>query len=293
MQVFGDSISVGVGASTPSKSWVGLYSPVNSAVSGYQAGDMSNQLASTLTDDNYALAIGTNDVRIYKDNATKKGYFESFLRHCLAWLAYPNRVRARDMTITGAWSNTSVNSFGRYSLVNGATIKATVTGAKIFVGYIIQNALGAVSTADVYIDGVIVGSISCDGYTVAMNTQNGATYANACKVFNVAYGEHLVEIVNTSVNGKYLYVNYVACEQSSPAIKVSNIIKMSASAYAALGISQATTDAYNAIINNVLQDFSTVLVDNYSVIDPSIHLTSDGVHPNDLGHSVIHTSFVN
>jgi len=285
----GDSITVGTGASPSSKSWVGLYTPVNIAVSGAQAGDLSNLLQTSAVSDCYSMMIGTNDVRIYKDTA-KKEHFKRFLRCALAWLSSPIRTNARDMTITGTWANTSVNSFGRYTTANGATIKTTVTGSKIFVGYIIQNSTLAVSTANVFIDGVNVGTISCDGNTNPMNTQNGATYAAACDVFCVEAGAHEVEIVNTSPNGKYLYINWVTTEQTSPAIKISNIIKLGASTYTSLGITSAVTDSYNTIINDVLADFSATLVDNYSDIDPATHL-SDGVHPNNAGHLIIHNNF--
>jgi hypothetical protein len=261
----------------------------NNAVSGSQAVEVSNAVLSW-SGDEYNLMFGTNDVRIYKDNATKKGYFKAYLTHVLAWLALPSKLTARNMVATGTWNNTSANSIGRYSTVNGSTLSGVVTGCKLYVGYIIQNSSLAVSTADVYVDSVLVGSISCDGYTVAMNTQNGASYGHSCAVFDVPYGTHTVEIINTSANGKYLYVNYIANEQVENKIKISNIIKLSSSVYTSLGISSATTDAYNAIIDDVLCHFDCTLIDNHADIDPAIHLT-DGVHLDSVGKSIAYDNF--
>lgn len=286
---FGDSITVGIGASTAPKSWVGLYAPINQAAAGSQAAEVSNAALSA-SDTNYTLMIGTNDVRIYKDSIEKQAHFKRFLRGILSALCHPVKTIARNMTATGTWVNTSVNSIGRYTLTNGAKLSCTVTGSKIFVNYIIQANTLAISTGDVYIDSVLVGSISCDGQTNLMTTQNGLTYGSGCEVFNVAEGEHLVEIINTSANGKYFYINYVSTNQTEPLVKISNIIKLGASTYTSLGITSATTDAYNAIINNVITDFCAILIDNYSDINPAIHL-SDGVHPNDAGHLIIHNNF--
>jgi len=289
MQTYGDSITVGTGASPSTKSWVGLYTPVNSAVSGSQAAEVSNAVL-TANNSDYAVMIGTNDVRIYKDNVGKQAHFKRFFRGILSALSHPVKTIARNMTATGTWANTSVNSIGRFTLANGAKLSCTVTGEKIFINYIIQNNSLAVSTADVYIDSVLVGSICCDGNTASMQTQNGLSYGNGCDVFCVAAGSHLVEIINTSPNGKYLYVNYVSTDQTETPVKVSNVIKLGASTYTSLGITSATTDAYNTIINDVLTDFSATLIDNHSDIDPAIHL-GDGVHPNNAGHLIIHNNF--
>lgn len=289
MQAFGDSITVGTGASSTANSWMGLYTPVNNAVSGSQAGDISNKILSATPADKYYLMMGTNDVSVYKNDVVKQGYFKTFLRHCLAWVSFPNKILAKDMTMTGTWINTAANSFGKNTTQLGATISTTVTGSKIFIGYIIQNNTVALSKGDVYIDGVNVGTLNCDGQTVSMNTQNGATYANACEVFHVAAGTHTVQIVCTT-SGKQLYINYVCTDQLETPVKISNIIKQSATGYSNNGISVATTDAYNSIINCVLNDFSATLIDNYSAINPLIHL-ADTLHPNNAGHLIIHNNF--
>lgn len=286
---FGDSITVGVGASPSSKSWVGLFTPINSAVSGSQAAEVSNAVQTAQMNDFYTFMVGTNDVRIYKDHPTKMQYFRKFLFSALAFVAMPNKTTARNMTATGTWSNTQVNTFGRVTSQNNASLKTTFTGNKVYVGYIIQNHVNATSVGNVLIDGVLVGTISCDGFSVPMNTQNGATFAAACEVFNTSEGTHEIEIINTS--NKLLYINWIATPQTPQDILVSNVIKLSPTVYQQLGITEQTTIDYNAIIQDVANHFGITLVDNFTKIDPAIHL-SDGVHPNNAGHQIIYNNFM-
>lgn len=292
MNNFGDSITVGVGASPSTKSWVGLLAPVNKAVSGSQAADVANVVTLTTPNvsDGHTLMIGTNDVRLYKDNASKQAHFKRFLRHCIAWLHYPAKVLGINCTFTGTWSNTTVNSIGKNSTQNGATAKATVTGDKIYIGYIIQNSSAAISTADVYVDNVLVGVISCDGITAPMNTGNGATYAAACECFEVGAGAHEVRLVVTSTN-KYFYLNYIlGNNQVVSKLLVSNIIKYSDAAYITYGVSEIILNKYNNIINLLSAEFALTIVDNKSDIVPSLHL-ADGIHPNNAGHEIIYNNF--
>jgi lysophospholipase L1-like esterase len=289
---FGDSITVGIGASPTLKSWVNLFAPLNQAVSGSQAAEVANAVQTAPVNNLYTFMIGTNDVRVYKNDATKKQYFKKFLMSALAFVAFPVKLTARSMIATGTWANTQVNTFGRVTTQNGASLKGSFTGNKVFLSYIIQHDVNATGVGNVYIDGVLVGTVSSNGYTVPMNTQNGLSYASACDVFNTTDGTHEIEIVNQSPNGKILYINWIATEQTSPAIYVSNIIKLSSSVYSQLGISQATTESYNAIIDDVLQNFNAVFVDNFNSIDPTLHLP-DGVHPNNAGHAIIFNNFKN
>lgn len=299
--MFGDSITNGVGASSYSESWAGqwqdLYTTINTAVNGDQAGDMSYEIQTNHEpdiNDIYTVMIGTNDHRQYKADATKQGFFEAFFRQSLAWLALPSRTIARDMTESGTWSNTGANSIGRLTTQNGATSQATVSGTGVYVGYIIQNSLSSEGTAEVRIDGNLVGTISTYG---DMDTINGRTFAPAAAYFGgLADTSHTVEITVTST-GENFYLDYVAgSPQTPPQILVSNIIKMSAAAYSTYGTSEANVIAYNGIISDVLAEFAAdgvaiTSVDNFTDIDPSTDLDPDGVHPNDTGHDIIYNNF--
>jgi len=299
--VFGDSITVGVGASSSNKSWAGLLGGQrqvsNSAASGDQAADQSAkiQAASWAADRSYAIMVGTNDHRTYRSDAAKQAAFKAFVRQCIAWLAIPSKTIARSssVTYTGTWGNTVANTIGKQTTAMGAKASASFTGSGVVVGYILQQDLAAMSTATVKIDGVSVGSLSS---YATMSTVNGRTYAPAAAYFGgLADGPHTIEIENT-VAGKIFYLDYVAAvPKFSPRIVVSNVIRMTPAAYTTYNTSEANVIAFNAQIQSVVGEFAShglpvVLVDNCSGIDPAIHLP-DGVHPNDAGHSIIHANF--
>lgn len=298
--LFGDSITVGVGATTYENSWAGKflgdYAVTNYAVSGDQAGDQSAKIQTSFTrvpSDIYTLIVGTNDHRTYKTDTAKKAAFKAFYRQCLAWMALPVKKFARTgMTITGTWSDTGVNTFGKNTSQLGAKASATFNGTGVIVGTILQDSTSAASTVTVKIDGVSVGSFSCN---VAMTTVNGLTYAPAALYFGgLANTSHTIELENT-VSGKIFYLDYIAeTNQVAPDIVVGNIIEMSAAGYSTYGTSQANVIAYNTMIADVVGEFATEgitipLVDLYSSVNPATQL-SDGVHPNDTGHAIIYTN---
>jgi len=171
--LFADSIGVGVGASAPALSWVGLYSPNNQSVSSSQAADVSNKVLgfNPAIGDEYMLMVGLNDTRKYKNDLAKQSHFEKYFRHCVAWLSLPVKTIARNMTKTGTWTNTPSNNIGLYTTSNGAKLTTTVSGCKIFIGFVIQNYIDTKGVADIVIDGVLAGTISCDGYTAPMTTK--------------------------------------------------------------------------------------------------------------------------
>ncbi len=290
---YGDSIT----SATPG--WVGQLSPVKGAVSGDQAADLSKvmQGLTPSASKKYTLMIGTNDIRTYKNDAGKKEYFKRFLRQSVAWPALLSKVKARDagMTYTGTWSNTAVNSFGKYTTANGATAQATVSGNSAYVCYIIQNYAGTDSAVNVEIDSNLVGTLSANGSSPSMNTVNGSTYSSACQRYTgLGAGSHTVKLTVTSANGKYFYLDYIAgsAQASTPKILLSNIIRMTSAAYTSFGITDATTDAYNDIIDDLIAEFSAdglnvTLVDNHAVIDPATDLQGDGVHPDASGEADI------
>ncbi len=295
MRTFGDSITAGLNANPASSSWVNLFTPVNHAVSASQAADMADVVQNTvpLKNETYTIMVGTNDIYKYKTDTLKQGYFKQFLRHCIAWLSFPNKVTAQspNITYTGSWWNVGVNSFGKACSTNGNTATAAVEGNKVFIGFIIQDNVLTFGTADVEIDGIVVGSFACNG--TGMTTVLNKTYASAAVCFDVPSGQHTVKVTVTSPSGKYFYLNYIAGNnQESPKVLVSNILKWSASGYSSNGLSPSITNDYNNLINIVSSEFSnSVLVDNYSHIDPAIHLSSDGVHPNNAGHAIIYARF--
>lgn len=286
MRTFGDSITVGVGASTVEKSLAGLLF-TNKAASGAQAADVGKAIQATdLTQQaNFMLMVGTNDHRTYKNDPVKMEFFKRFYRQCLAWLLLPGKIKARDsgMSLTGTWGNTVVNAFGKNSTQAGAKASCTVAGTAVYIGYIIQNDPLANADATVLIDGAFAGTLNSSG---AMNTVNGATYGPACARFgDLADGPHTVDITQNT-QGKIFYLDYVAGNAGqSGNLTAINIPKMSAAAYAQYGTSEQNVIAYNDIVTAVLAEFGFTPKDAFSALNPTVDLGSDGVHPNDSGHA--------
>lgn len=288
---FGDSITAGMSAAPQSMGWVQRFMPINSAVPSAQAADISNYVLGAVIDENkkYSVFIGANDIYRYGNNGIKKTHFERCLTGAIAWLTFPQKVSGRNMIKSGNWWNATVNNVGIACSAQGNTAKATVYGDKIYIGYLIQDHPQTTGTADIKIDGVVVGQINCSG--AGMTTNLNASWGHAASCFEVAPGEHEIEIIVTS-SGSFFYVNWVAGNQQNKAkVFVSNILKWKPNGYLINGFSPSITDDYNNIISNVISKFDEVaLVDNHSLIDPAQHL-ADNVHPNNLGHEIIHNNF--
>ncbi|MCG5484051.1 MAG: hypothetical protein KK482_10060 [Sinorhizobium meliloti] len=279
---------------------LGIGTVDNRATNGDQAADQSYKAQGVVrvADDLVAILVGTNDVRIYKDSVTKRGYYERFLRRLIADAVLPKRVKARDaaMVKTGAWANTQVNPTGMYSTAMGASAKATVSGDVVYIGHIIQNHSAAQSSADVYIDGVKAGTISCDG-TGGMNTANGLSYAPALARFPTTPGQHAVEVRVTS-SGKNFYLDDIrgSDQPDTPLVLVSNLTKWGSAGYSNWGTTLAMVNSFNAVIGAVVASyeadgFAVDLVDSYSVLDPTTDLMADGLHPNAAGQRKIADKF--
>ncbi|TCV62337.1 SGNH/GDSL hydrolase family protein [Neorhizobium sp. S3-V5DH] len=311
IDISGDSFSsdaTSSGYSLPvSQRWPALVSSelgyttiVNRAKNGDQAGDQSYkaQAVARAAGDTVAILVGTNDVRVYKDNATKRGYFAAFLRRLIADAIMPNRVKGRDaaMVKTGAWSNTQVNTFGVVTNAQGAKAAATVSGSEIYVGYIIQNHTDCQSSADVYIDGVKAGTLSANG-TAGSTTENGQVYAPALARFATTPGQHSVEVRVTS-SGEYFYLDDIrgSDQPVGPMTHVSNLSKWAAAGYTTFGATEAMVTAYNTLISSIVNEFKAdgfkvSLVDIFSVINPATDLMADGLHPNAPGQRKIADKF--
>lgn len=108
---------------------------INRAVSGAQAADQSLAATSFIPNANdiHTVLIGANDVHLYPPS--KKPMWERFVRDIVLKMAIVNRVNATSgaVALTGAWSNTVVNTVGKNTTQNGAKATATVSGTAVYV----------------------------------------------------------------------------------------------------------------------------------------------------------------
>lgn len=314
-QVFGDSISnPGVAASPASSAYVPLLASAlqtaftNNAASGAQAADMAIKAqGSALGASEIAVVqIGTNDQWRYNSNTTKQAYYHAFLSHIISQLAAPGRVRGIDsgMQFSGTWTKSVPTwSVGHWSNTLGSSATCQVSGTAVYVSTILQADVSSGPVggkADVYIDGVKVGTIGSQG--TGMTTQNGSSYAPAMYRFGgLSAGTHTVEVrMITNISGStgvFYLENITGSDQLvKPHVYVGNIPRFSATGYSQKGGSETTTAQFNAIVGDVVQSLSddglnVHLVDVESVVNPAADLDTDGVHPINSGHSKMYSTY--
>lgn len=298
---FGDSITYGTGASSKPMSYAALLVAslglpyTNYAVSGAQAADQSATAYAAKPNggDKVSIMVGTNDHWKYGTNAAKKDLFKAFATGIVAWLAAPQRVRGIDpgFSYAGTWTKTQAFGIGKWSRTKDDTATVKVSGTAVYVGTIMQDIV--TGTADVYIDGAKVGSVSSKG--AGMNTQKGATVAPAAYRFGgLANTEHTVQVKITSPSGglNIFYLDYVAgsSQPSKPDVYLSNIIRMSAAGYAATGNTSSDQNVadYNTILSTLQSGFETdglsvSLIDSHGALNTTTDL-ADGIHPSNAGH---------
>lgn len=300
-RAFGDSFTVGVGASPASNSWFNRSVPSNNAASSSQSADVSIavQAFQPKEFDISTLYIGYNDVARYKNDQSKKQFFKDCYRGCLAWLLLVDKKTARGnqagITFTGSWLDNPTNLMGRYTTQNGASAKATVSGNSVWIGVSKGNNAVMAQSVNVKIDGVNKGTFSV--YEAGVTTFLGSWYGRPALYFSgLGEGPHEVVITHNDSTGKFLHVDYIAGshQEKKTMVLASNITKFPNAYYSSLGINLNTTIAYNQIINDVIsefQGFDIRLVDNFSAIDPMLHVSDQWGHPNNLGHALIHRNF--
>lgn len=309
IQIDGDSIARGVGASVPANSWHALATPINTAVDSTQAADDSRIVQEAEPDPKrvYVTAIGGNDAAFYKNDAAKQEYFRRALRSILAWRLLPDRKAGRGpkagITFSGTWADmSSPNPCGRYTTEANASGTATVNGDTVYIGLSEGHYPGYDVMSDqvkVVIDGVDKGTFSVDAPGVT--TILGQWYGRACWRFTgLGSGDHTVTITNLSQSGKHLHLDYIAgsTQAAAPRVIVGNCIKFTDAYMADLGITASTIQAYNTIISDVVAEFTAhgrdvQIMDRYSVINQAIHSSDYWGHPNDAGQIVLHDLFMN
>lgn len=298
IQGFGDSNVAGYGVSA-GQSFMGLFIPVNSGVSGAQAAEVSSlvQQATPTMFALYPLHVGLNDVSKYLGDAAKKEYYRRCLRAGIAWLALFDKKTSRGaqagITFTGAWSDiASPNPCGKYTTQSGATALATVSGDTIYIGVTEGDNSSNGENISVKVDGVEKGPFSTK--VSGITTWLGQSWGRTCwRIDGLSSGSHDVLITNNSPSGKSFSLDWIAGSNQIAAsrLRVMNIAKCSAAWYSAAGVTEAMIQGYNDIIASVAAEFyqyGVRLVDVFAYFDAATCLQADGAHWNALGHYIVH-----
>lgn len=293
---FGDSITTGyqVPQSFAEKLASHLGRSLNNrAVLNAMAGDQSYNSYSYAfqPDDLVAIMVGTNDQRVYQTSSAKLGYYKACLTNLIVKAAAPARKNARtDMTLTGSWANTQVNSIGKSTTQQGAKAVATIEGTVAYIGVVLHDHAQAKGKASVKIDGVDVGEI--DATATGLSTAIGMGYPPGVFRFGgLGDGPHTVEITVTT-SGQYFYLDFIAGNAQSvkPTVLVSNVIRMKSNGYASYGGSDANVETYNQAVAEIVSTLAADgldvrLVDLWSATDPAADISGDGIHPNAAWHT--------
>ena len=305
IQIDGDSIARGVGASTPANSWQGLVTTVNTAADSAQAADDSRivQESEPIGKRVYVTCIGTNDAAKYKDDSAKQAFFKNIFRSILAWRLLPDRKTGRGakagITFSGTWTDSpSPNQCGKYTTQNGATASATVSGDTVYIGVSECDHADMSESINVVIDGVSHGNFSVKrtGITTYLGQWWGRV---AWRFTGLGEWSHSVVVTHVSPTGKYLHLDYIAGsdQTDAPRVIVGNCVKFTDAYMTELGITASTIQAYNTIISDVVSEFTAhgrdvQIMDRYSVINQAIHSSDYWGHPNDAGQIVLHDLFM-
>lgn len=312
---WGDSITVGYNASNRSST---AYIPLiasskgltitNHGVSGEQVSDIPplTYATSPLSHGNVIVWIGTNDARRNTAAGQPEIFYKTFSEQ-LAFLGIPasdtNKLDCNSVAITysGAWTSGAWLGTTKTSTHNGNTATATLTGSTILVSSIIQPEVSAGSFT-VTIDGVVYGPYQNRQSDFA-TTLNGQGYGTQLvQVSGLSNAEHTVVFTNTSVEGNYTYLRWMAgvssgSHPSFPKIYVADLHYLSTAGYVSYGGSTGNTDNYNIQIASAVANLSGSGL-NISLIHSTTTLNrttdlDDGLHPTDTGHSKMAVAFEN
>ena len=297
MKFIGDSVVVGVGASVPALSWVGLCAPVNKGLSASQAADMSRVAQEEYPPvgwETYNIGVDGNDAAKYKTDAGKQAFFKNTLRATIAWLLLTDKKTGWGpqawITFGGTWTQSpSPCPCGKYTTQAGASASATVSGTTVWIGLSEGDYVDMSESVTVTIDGIDRGTFSVK--RPGITTILGQWWGRCAWYFGgLSAGNHTVVITNNQ-SGKFLHLDWIAgSDQADPSlVRVGNMVKATAWRYANDGYTQSVIETYNTIIADVVAEFTAnslrvLLVDQFSVFDPVTQAADQYGHPNDVGY---------
>jgi hypothetical protein len=310
---FGNSITVGSNATIPDSAYVNRTASyyglplTNKGVSSTVAYQACASNLAYINPGHTAMTtfcIGLNDYRNNGGAATmhrgvKNAYEAAMVNQFLA-----SYVPASDGAVTryGSWTtnyNAATNSGGKtttaaYSSTTDDSLTTDITGTSVALGVI--GLFGSLKDCIVYIDGVIVDSFS----TSAQTANTGTTYQSMGKYYTgLSNGVHHVK-VKVGPGSNFLLIDYIGTLVPSASMQpfvFVHVPHMDATGYAGGLATQAIIDAGNdsltAAYNRALAAGLNVYLaqtNSYYNASTSSGLSSDHIHPNDLGMYQIFTA---
>ncbi|MBD9459109.1 hypothetical protein IB241_15610 [Pseudomonas sp. PDM05] len=306
---FGDSITFGVGSTPVGGVYVNGYVRTLatyqgrivtiSAVAASMMYDQALVMFAFTIDSTFttSLMIGTNDCRVYLDDAYRKDCFATAHLACLSWLAVPDAYKVfpnnAACTYTSSWGNSSYGKiFTKFTTTVGATVTVPFSGPVVYLN--IMRTDGNATTGEVRIDGVLRSTVNFAGPGTGTllspsPAPAGAVGPSALRIGGLSDGPHSLELkivtVGSGGSATFLGISVPPPSGALPRVNAMTIIRSSDSS------TDARVAAYNTLVSTnvaILKgDGLDVAISNTNaVIDPSTDL-ADTLHPNDQGHNKI------
>lgn len=318
---YGDSITVGVGASVPANAYAALLASrmkwafSNRAISGGMIMDwIGNMISDTIADDQISFILpGFNDVRNIGNDVAKQIAYEYALYAAVAYAAIPESKKMKGnssgIAYAGTWATSPVIGYGKYSSTIGNTATFTVSGSTVYICTTEQLAFGG--KVQVSIDGVNKGT-----FDTMQTVSNGGAVSSISylpmliRIADLDDGAHTVVCTvvakNPASSSNNFFLNWVAGSSAKSStnarVFVGNTLRMTASGYALLGpnynhANELATRQFCAISERVCADLGSdglnvCYVDTSGAYDPYTMVDSDNVHPNDTGMAAIYNAFM-
>lgn len=306
LHAFGDSITLGTGASAPAAGYLQLwaaaqgYSITNHAVSGAQCGDQAGAVYGISPGQSSVSSymIGVNDQTHHGLNPVNLACFKADLMAQAAWLALDNSAIKRGASFVyggSGWNTaTAFGSMGKYTDTQGDYYEVTLSGEVLYLATIQQT--GSDGQEQISIDGEDYGTFPV-APSSPITTTIGITYMPKLYRFGgLDSGRHTIRVVKTNqtMAGSRIYSGWAwgsaaLSKLRAPKLYLFTPTPETAAGYASAGGSLLATQAYrNAVISVQRQlaadGLNVVLVDAFSAINTAMDIGSDGIHPNDSGH---------
>jgi hypothetical protein len=233
-----------------------------------------------------SLCCTVNDVSFY---GTTAAYVRSY-EHAIRMFLAVTRSKAKVAAASAAWVYSANWSSSSTSALTSTNRFETSTPGSYAELNVTGNAVDLLLTLRSSANGVY--TVTSGGSTIAtvstMNQTMGADYGAAViPLTGLGSGTHTVRITLTS--GSWLGVDAAFIPSESPPPVVVLGEGMLAGSSAGTGTTMLST--WIPVLQSVTGEFSNALFVNAEPgWDPSVHITSDGLHPNDRGASYLATT---
>ena len=234
IDIFGDSIAQGAGVAATQR-WTKLVCDAygatenNLAIPGDEIIDMTIRIFGSTTAPvgspaylghvngrTSIIAVGINDIYLQPETAydETKRTLESLALYCTLPSTQKLDVRNPAVTKSGAWFNTPAFNIGMYTMGNGASVTATVTGRYVvFASTILTGgSLSAHSNISVTLDGVTINSSLPRFSGKVINSYNNTNFINSLWLYDTESTNttpHTITIAQAPQTGLGIFFTFV------------------------------------------------------------------------------------